>query len=509
MSDRTCALLVCLLVGMAPAAVEAQTNEHPAAPSSDAHAMQLEQKLETVTSALASTQQQLEQSQKQIRELQEEMLEIRKQLALGQPAGAAPGSSGGDAAKTMAADIEDLKERQQAVEAQVAVHDQTKVESASRYPVRVTGLILFNAFENRGRVDVFDVPGYALRASDTGGAGGGGASLRQTILGIEGSGPRIGGARTFADVNIDFFGGQAAGIGTSAGVVRMRTASINMEWKNDSLQAGFVGPLISPLSPNSYARVAEPAMAGAGNLWIWAPQLRYAHTIPFQNTRHVQLEFGLWDPPLANYNSTATTRVAGPGEQSKQPGYETRVSYGTADAERGFQVGVSGYYSRQNYPYGARINSWAGTIDWRVPLGSRFEVSGEGYRGLALGGLGGGGYKDTLYGADPVSGTNYYRGLSAAGGWTQLKTRFAESLEANAAFGMDDGFAGDFHAVVLPSGSTAAQLLALNRMVTGNLIFRPKTSLILSPEYRRIWTWQMFGAATTADIFTLSAGYQF
>ncbi len=181
------------------------------------------------------------------------------------------------------------------------------------------------------------------------------------------------------------------------------------------------------------------------------------------------MEFGLWDPPVANYNSTATVRTAGPGERSKQPAYESRVSYGSADAERGFQVGVSGYFSRQNYPYGARINSWAGTADWRVPLGSRFEVSGEAYRGLALGGLGGGTYKDFIYGPDPVTGTNYYRGLNAAGGWTQLKTRFAESVEANVSAGMDDGFAGDFHAVVLSSTSTAPQLLARNKMLVGIL----------------------------------------
>jgi hypothetical protein len=46
-------------------------------------------------------------------------------------------------------------------------------------------------------------------------------------------------------------------------------------------------------------------------------------------------------------------------------------------------------------------------------------------------------------------------------------------------------------------------------MAFGNLIFRPKTYLILSPEYRRIWTWPIHGSASTADIFTLSAGYQF
>ena len=51
--------------------------------------------------------------------------------------------------------------------------------------------------------------------------------------------------------------------------------------------------------------------------------------------------------------------------------------------------------------------------------------------------------------------------------------------------------------------------LSNHKMVYGNFIFHPKTYLILSPEYRRIWTWPIDGVANTANIFTLSAGYQF
>lgn len=511
MRDFAHTLLTSLLLGAISASSSAQLSDPVAASpiSSDTRTAQLEQKLEAISSTLAVTHQQLEQSQKQILQLQEELLEIKKQLASALPS-ASSSSNSADAARTTAADIEDLQERQQTLEAQVKVHDQTKIESVSKYPLHVTGLILFNAFENRGNVDTIDLPTFALQPSDNAGNGSAGATFRQTILGIEGTGPKIAGARTSADLNIDFFGGLVAGyIGTSAGVVRMRTASINLDWSNNSLQAGLVGPLISPLSPTSYAMVAEAPMAGAGNLWTWASQLRFAHRIPLQSGSHVQLEFGLWDPPIAGYNSTSQQRVPGPGEQSKQPAYESRLSYGTAVGERSLQVGLSGYYSRQRYPYGNRLDSWAGTVDWRIPLFRRIEVSGEGYRGQALGGLGGGTYKDVLYGTDPITGVDSYRGLNAIGGWAQFKARFSESLEANASIGLDDGFAGDFHSVIFSPTATVAELRARNKMAFGNLIFKPKTYLILSPEYRRIWTWPIYGTASTADIFTLSAGYQF
>jgi hypothetical protein len=509
MRDLKHSFFIYLLLGIMPVSLQAQLN---ASPTPDTRELQLEQKLNVISSDLSSTREQLKQSQQQIKELQEELIEIRKQLAGTREAVITPlpGSAEAmDLARKSAADIEDLQERQQAVEAQVKVHEQTKVESNSKYSLHVTGLILFNAFENRGNVDNIDLPAIALLPTETSGQGSGGAGFRQTILGIEGFGPTVAGARTSADVSLDFFGGLVTGnIGTSAGTVRMRTASINMDWTHDSIQLGMVGPLISPLSPTSYARVAEAPMAGAGNLWIWAPQLRFAHRIALQRNNHVQFEFGLWDPPIASYNSTSTIRVPGPGEQSEQPAYESRVSYGSSDIEHGIQLGVAGYYSRQRYPHGHNLDSWAGTLDLRIPVSHRFEVSGEGYRGRALGGLGGGTYKDILSGMT-LGGRTSYRGLNAIGGWIQFKSRFSRSLEGNASIGQDDGYASDFHLVILPSTATEAQLLARNKMVTGNLIFKPKTYLIFSPEYRRIWSWPIYGSAVTADIFTLSAGYQF
>jgi hypothetical protein len=510
----TCLILVSVqhpLRAQSPGSVPTSAASSPSTP--DAHSVELERKLEAISSALAVTHQQLEQSQQEMEQLREELAQIKKLLAATQSGAVESSSSGNstDAAKATATTIEALQEQQQIIETQVKVHDQTKVESSSKYPLHVTGLLLFNSFVNRGIVDNIDLPEAALSAqNNTTGNGSAGATFRQTILGLQGYGPRIAGARTSADVNLDFFAGLAySSYATSAGTVRMRTASINLDWTNDSIQAGLVVPLISPLSPTSYAMVAEPALAGAGNLWTWAPQLRYAHQIPLQSGKKVQLEFGLWDPPTAGYSTNELFRVPSPGEAAKQPGYESRVSYGTFTGEHPLQIGFSGYYSRQSYPGNQSVDSWAATTDFRVPLSTRFEVSGEGYRGRALGGLGGGVYKDVLFGVYTPTGLNAYRGLNAIGGWTQFKARFTQSLEANASIGLDDGYAGDFHEFIFPPTVTSTQLRARNKMVFGNVIFRPKTYLILSPEYRRIWTWPIYGSVNTADIFTLSAGYQF
>jgi hypothetical protein len=361
---------------------------------------------------------------------------------------------------------------------------------------------------NLGSVDNIDLPSIATRQPPGASNGSAGATMRQTILGIEANGPRIGGARTSADVNFDFFGGIAySNYGTAAGIVRMRTASVNLDWQRDSVQFGMVSPLISPLSPTSYATVAEPGMSWAGNLWTWAPQLRIAHRFSLSDEKRLMVEFGLWDPSSAGYNTSDVFRPPSASEQTKQPGYEGRFSFGKG-GERGLQAGIGGYYSRQSYS-SANNDAWAFTADWRVPLAHRFELTGEGYRGRSLGGLGGGVYKDVIFGTDPISGSTVWRGLNDIGGWTQFKSRFGQSFEANVAIGQDNGFSRDFHEVVLPPNASPTALRARNRMVVGNLIYRPKTYLIFSPEYRRIWTWPIYGKGNTADVFTLSVGYQF
>ncbi len=447
--------------------------------------------------------------------LQQQLLEVQQQMAAAGTISPPTATAAIEPTASEPSTVSSLEEREQALEAAVKTHDQTKVESASKYPVRLTGLILFNGYLNRGVVDNTDLPAFALRPTSTSGNGNLGAGLRQTILGIEGDGPRIFGARTSANVSLDFFSNVSySGYGTSAGVVRMRTGSINLDWQHDSIQVGMVQPLIAPLLPDSYATVAEPSLAGAGNLWTWGPQLRYTHRFPTHDGNRLQLELGLWDSPAAGYNSNQLFRTSSPAELSEQPAYETRVSYGS-DADHGLQLGIGGYYSRQAYPgyqgyQGTEtLNTWAGTLDFRLPIGHRMQISGEGYRGRAIGGLGGGVYKDVITGTNPVTGAPVLHGLNAIGGWTQFKTIFTPTFESNLSIGLDDGFARDFHAVVQSPTASPTQLRARNRMFVANLIFRPKTYIVFSPEYRRVWSWPITGSSSTLDVYTLSIGYQF
>ena len=71
---------------------------------------------------------------------------------------------------------------------------QSKVESGSKYRLRLSGIVLVNMFVNRGTVNNLDFPEAATRPTGLDSPGTFGGSLRQSQIGIETFGPDIAGA---------------------------------------------------------------------------------------------------------------------------------------------------------------------------------------------------------------------------------------------------------------------------------------------------------------------------
>ncbi len=504
--NSTMAAAVCLLLSTLHLHAQYPTQNAPAQTSTAAPDTQriadIERRLNEVTAALNQSL--------------EEIQALRAQLAALQgttvhPTPATPETASSSAPKDDHQTLQDMKEQQETLEAQVKQHEQIKVETVSKYPLRVSGLILFNTFANAGSVDNVELPTIALMRFPGASHGSSGATLRQTLLAIDAIGPRFAGARTSAEASLDFFGGvasNASGYAYAPGLVRMRQSQLSLDWTNTTAQVGYSGPLISPLSPTSYAMVAYPALAASGNLWTWSPQLRVEQHFPITGSQRLALEGGLIYPQSPGYTST---QLDSPVEASRRPGYEGRVSYRMDTAAAGdhpFVLGFGGYSANQFYSSAVQVHSWAVTADWQVPLRA-LDLSGEFYRGRALGGLGGGGYKDVVTGTDTLTGLGRTVGADTVGGWSQLKLHFSPTVETNAAFGLDDVLASNFDGLVLTTTGNPNELNARTASTIGNLIFRPKTYLIFSPEYRRILTWRYTGAANVANIYTISAGFQF
>src|SRR4029077_10537321 len=122
-----------------------------------------------------------------------------------------------------------------------------------------------------------------------------GATLRQSEIGLEVFGPELAGAKTRAEIQLDFGGGFPSGAldGINTGLVRLRTANLRMDWAKTSLVVGQVNLFISPLSPTSFASLSIPSLGYSGNLWAWTPQLRIEHRFDLSDSQRVIVQGGI------------------------------------------------------------------------------------------------------------------------------------------------------------------------------------------------------------------------
>jgi hypothetical protein len=386
---------------------------------------------------------------------------------------------------------------------------QTKVESGSKYHVRLSGMVLTNFFSDRGAVDNVDIPTFALPQSPASGNGNFGATLRQSQIGLEVFGPRVAGARTSGSLQADFAGGfQNTWNGVANGFFRLRTASIRMDWEKTSIIAGQDPLFLSPNSPTSYASLAQPALSYAGNLWGWIPQVRVEHSFSLSDGQNVTVQGGILDNFTGDYPATPSLRVPHAGERTGQPAFGTRVAWRASIFGQPLTLGTAAYYSHQEWQFSRHIDGWAGMADWSIPLPGRLNFSGEFYRGRALGGLGGGIGRSVLYVGNPAIASTQVYGLDAVGGWSQLKLKATPKLEFNAAFGLDSPYADEGRDGIT-SQPYIGPIMVQNRGSFANFIFKPRSDLLFSTEYRYLRTTDAANNTYTAGQLNLIVGILF
>jgi hypothetical protein len=425
-------------------------------------------------------------------------------VAAAGPGGAMNGDQGG----TIEERVAKLEDNLELTDAKVQEQSQTKVESGSKYRVRLSGMVLLNAFETRGAVDNLDFPEIATAPEVPGTSGAFAGSLRQSQIGIEVFGPDVAGAHTSANVKFDFAGGQVdTGNGAVMGQVRLRTGVVRLDWADTSIIAGQDSLFFAPLVPTSLATIAIPALSYSGNLWQWTPQIRVEHRVALSDNSSLLLQAGILDSLTGDYPDPED-RVPSEGEQSGQPAYAARVAWSRHMMGRDLTVGLGGYYGRQNWGFGRGVDGWAGTMDVTVPLGKYFDFTGEFYRGRGVGGFGGGvGQSVVLSGPEMDPGTTI-RGLNSLGGWVQVKYKPRANFEINLALGDDNPFAGQLRNFPATEAYYGA-LLSRNFTPFVNFIYHVRSNVLFSAEYRRLQTYNLDSNTDTANQIGLSVGYIF
>ena len=474
------------------------------------------------------------QSRAEMQELSQELQETRKLLAplaasstaKGNPSFTAPtestpdgaksatssesaSSNVGEAATDLSGRVQKLEESTQLLGSKIDEQYQTKVETAAKYRARLSGIVLMNAFHNVGASDNLDLPDYAQPVTPGYTQATLGATLRQSEIGLELFGPTLAGAKSSASVQFDFAGGfPATNNGVNFGIARMQTASLRLDWKNTSVIAGQDSLFISPLSPTSFASLAIPAFAYAGNLWGWTPQLRIERRFDVADQQTLTVQGGIldnldWEPPYNPYYRSAQA-----GEQSGQPAYAMRTAWSRPLFDHQLSFAVAGYYGRQNWSFDRYVDAWAGMTDWQVPILRRLTLSGEFYRGRGVGGLGAGIGRAVLFGGNPYYSSTPIRGLDSAGGWSQLKFQLTSKLELNGVFAEDNAFAKDVRGFAVDANNFSA-ILGRNRGTLENLVYRPRSDLVLSAEFRRLHTFPVYSSDSTTNQINLAMGILF
>jgi len=474
---------------------------------------ELQQQVHELRAAVAEIRAESDQYRAETSELRRELQATRNQLAAAPATLSASSSySASPAAASAGKSLEDrvaaLEDSTQLLGSKVDDQYQTKVESASKYKLRLSGIVLLNLFSNRGVTDNQDVPNWADHPAPFEPKGNFGATMRQSELGVEVFGPRLAGARTSGNVQLDFSGGfPATENGVNFGIARLRIASMRLDWDHTSIVAGQDNLFVSPLSPTSFASLAVPEFAYAGNLWGWIPQVRVEHRFDLSSNQSISLQGGIVDNLTGEQPYNPFNRQPQAGESSSQPGFGVRVAWTRNIFGRNLTLGGAGYYSRQDWGFNRHVDGWAGMTDWEIPLAPRLTLSGEFYRGLSVGGLGGAIGRSVLFNANPLRPNSQLRALDSIGGWSQLKVKATDKLEFNGGFGLDNPFAEDLRPFA--AGQNYFGSLSQNRGAMINFIYRPRSNLLLSTEYRHLTTYAIDTGSWSADHVNLMMGILF
>jgi len=408
--------------------------------------------------------------------LLEEVRELRQELKIAPPT-SSPAPATADAVPPLAERVDVLERRSEEV-------DQAKVQAAQRFPVTISGMALFNVFANGKNGGSQQDP---LAATLTSGPSNSGATLRQSVIGLRYDGPEtFGGGKVSGALDLDLWGGDSTSLNH---LLRLRTATIRIDWTNTSVSFGQDKPLIAPRDPDSLAQVAYSPLTGAGNPWLWQPQARVEQRFALNETSGVRLQGSLYQTRESYSNLPAQYQSA---TVAARPGWEGRAEFWKHWGDQQKLEIATGFHTSFSKVEGASIPSDTVSFDWLVDPLPRWEITGAFYRGQNLSPIGGGSGITLL-------ATDTLQGVRQDSGWVQNSFRITKRLKIN-------GFAGEQSD--RPSDLASAALRS-NLAWGGNLMYHLAPNVVTSFEAMQLRTKYMNVGLRLTDHYDLAIAYLF
>src|SRR5262245_39277434 len=158
---------------------------------------------------------------------------------------------------------QELRSRDEAIDeipllqAQVQEQAQTKLETTSKFPMKIFGTVLSNTFLNTGEPNWLDIPNVANPYTPGIRAGSFSSTLRQTRIGAIFEGPAVGGMKLNGTVAMDFFGGiPNFQTGPVIPLPRLLYAYMRLDGERTAFEIGQDQMILAPRNPTSLVGIA-------------------------------------------------------------------------------------------------------------------------------------------------------------------------------------------------------------------------------------------------------------
>jgi hypothetical protein len=431
----------------------------------------------------------LDRLEKQNRELQDEIRSLRDLLGKSQAASSSEKGAGSgvnqqpyETAEASKAQPDTANERQEVSEHRIEELAQTKVEASQRYPIHLTGTLLFNAFTNGANNGGAQNPTAASLAAGPRNSGG---TVRQTVLGLTFHGPQtfLGGAVS-GSLYMDFFSGSAASLNH---VLRIRLATVQLDWPNTTFAVGQDKPLVSRREPNSLAQVGVSPLTNAGNPWLWQPQARIEQRFSIGANTTLKAEAGIFQTAeQANIPADLANRV-----EVARPAIQARVSVKHEAGDRVVEIGPVVHASTTHIG-GTSIPSRLYGVDWLIKPSSSVEITGMIFRGQNFANLG-------AIGGLSTTTANRVVAVHGAGGWIQFRYIATQRLSFNFYGGQQDDRNRDL----------VAGRMAKNQYYAGNVMYLLAPNVISAFEMGQARTNYLGIGNRLNNHYDLALGYLF
>ena len=282
---------------------------------------------------------------------------------------------------------------------------------------------------------------------------------------------------------MDFFGGY----GTSD--VRLRTAALDLAWKNTTISFGQEKPIFSPRDPDSLAQVGVSPLTGAGNLWDWQPQVRVEQRFAMGDDSGVRAQAGVYETaesnsfvPAVYQNSLANAR----------PGYEGRFEFWHGKDTGRFEI-APGFHVSQSHVAGTSVPSRILSLDGLWKPFSFLQFTGAWFRGENV----------ATTGALPEGFTILPSGavipVHASGGWGQIAIFPTPRLSLHFYGGQQRNRESDLEG----SG------IGRNFEYAGNVMYRLSPNILASFEVSQVRTFYLNSGTRINNHYDLALTYLF